>query len=224
MNGLIMNGLTTVRLWDWPVRLVHWVMALLIPALWWTAEQGMIEQHRILGLTMLQLVVFRVIWGLVGSDTARFTHFVRGPAAILAYLRGRGGDTLGHSPLGALSVMALLTVIGAQLVLGLVAQDEYGLIAGPLNHLISYEQAEAATELHKTLFNAVAAFAGLHILAVLFYQFAKRTNLIGPMLTGRKQVQAGTPQPRLAGWRTQVIALALAAAIVGWIAAGAPPS
>jgi cytochrome b len=214
----------TVRLWDWPVRLVHWGMVLLIPAMWWTAKQDFLEQHRVLGLTLLALIVFRLIWGMFGSETARFSYFLRGPKAVVAYLRGASGETLGHNPLGGWSVAVLLLLISAQLALGLVAQDEYAIVAGPLNHLVSYETAEAATEWHEALFNGIAALIALHILAVLFYQFGKRRNLIGPMLTGRKAVAATTAQPHLAGKWTAWVALLVALAIAGWIAAGMPPT
>jgi cytochrome b len=199
-------------------------MALLIPAMWWTAEEGFLEQHRIMGLILLALVIFRLIWGVCGSETARFSRFVRGPKAVLAYLRGEGGAALGHNPLGGWSVAALLLVVSAQMSLGLIAQDEYAIVAGPLNHLVSYETAEAATELHEALFNGVAALIALHIAAVLFYQLRKRNNLIGPMLTGRKPVPVGTAQPRQAGTRAAVLALLAAIAIAGWIALGAPPT
>jgi cytochrome b len=214
----------TVRVWDRAVRLIHWSMAVLIPALWWTAEEGYLEQHRVLGLILLALILFRLIWGVVGSATARFASFLRGPQAIGAYLRGQGHTPLGHNPLGGWSVAALLGLIGVQLSLGLIAQDEYAVVAGPLNHLVAYDTAQAATELHEAVFNGIAALIALHIAAVLFYQFGRRTNLIGPMLTGRKSVPLDTPQPREAERITVLIALVAAIAIAGWIAAGAPPS
>jgi cytochrome b len=219
-----MAAAVTVRVWDWPVRLIHWSLVALIPALWCTAEEGHLEQHRVLGLILLALVLFRLIWAFAGSATARFGSFLRGPRAILTYLRGDQPMALGHNPLGGWSVAALLLLICIQLGLGLIAQDEYAVVAGPLNHLVAYETAEAATELHEALFNGIAALIALHIAAVLFYQFGKRTNLIGPMLTGRKIVPVDTPQPREAGRNTALIALVAAIAIAGWIAAGAPPS
>jgi cytochrome b len=214
----------TIRLWDWPVRVCHWGMVLLLPALWWTAEEGDLELHRRLGLTMLLLVTFRLIWGLAGSQAARFASFLRGPGTVLAYLRGKMPAPLGHNPLGGWSVAALLGILSLQLGLGLVAQDEYADVTGPLNHLVSYETGAAATEWHEALFNGILALVAVHIVTVLFYQFARRTNLIGPMLTGRKAVDPSTAQPRLAGKYVPWIALAAALAMTGWIATGAPPS
>lgn len=213
-----------VRLWDWPVRLTHWGFALLLPALWWTAEEGDIETHRKLGIALLFLVLLRLIWGLVGSDPARFARFVKGPGAVLAYLRGEQAAPLGHNPLGGWSVAALLAVLSVQLGLGIFAQDEYGLVAGPLNHLVSYETAEMVTEWHETFFNVILAFVALHLMAVTFYTVVRQSDLIGPMLTGQKEVDGDTQQPRMAARRTALLALISAAALTAWIAAGAPPS
>lgn len=217
------TGAMTIRLWDAPVRLIHWGMALLVPALWWTAEEGEMERHRTLGLVMLFLILVRLIWGFVGSDPARFTHFVRGPRAIADYLAGRVAAPPGHNPLGALSVMAMLALIVGQLSLGLIAQDEYGIVTGPLNFLVSAETGEWATEIHHMLFNGIVAFVALHVATVLYYQLVRRSNLIGPMLTGRKAVPSGTAEPRRAGAIALVIALVFAAAVTGWIVNGAPP-
>lgn len=213
-----------IRLWDWPVRICHWAIALLVPAMWWTAEEGDIERHRQLGLALLFILLFRLIWGVVGSEPARFANFVRGPAAVIAYLRGEPGGRPGHSPLGALSVVALFVLLLTQIGLGLMAQDEYGLVAGPLNHLVSYDTAEALTELHELLFNILAAVIGVHIAAVLFYTLVKRDNLITPMLSGYKRVAEGTAQPRMATLGVAIVVLAIVGAIVAWIAAGAPPT
>lgn len=213
-----------VHLWDWPVRLAHWGFVLLLPMLWWTAEEGDIETHRRLGIALLFLLLLRLIWGLFGSDPARFARFIKAPRAVLAYLRGAQAPPLGHSPLGGWSVAALLAVLSIQLGMGLVAQDEYGLVAGPLNHLVSYETAEMITEWHEAFFNAILAFIALHLIAVLFYTMVRHSALIGPMLTGQKEVEDDTPQPRMAPWHTALLTLIAAAALTAWIAAGAPPS
>src|SRR5690349_24353754 len=104
-----------VRVWDLPTRLVHWLLVLLVPFSWWTAESGRLEWHRWSGYGLLGLVLFRVYWGFFGSSTARFSRFVRGPRAIVAYLRGRLPASVGHNPLGALSVLALLGLLIAQI-------------------------------------------------------------------------------------------------------------
>src|SRR5687768_2369014 len=111
-----------IRLWDLPVRLVHWAFVLLLPALWWTAEEGEIEWHRRLAYMMLALLLFRLLWGFFGSATARFSQFVKGPAGILSYLRDRPGPrVVGHNPLGGWSVLLLLGLLATQVALGLFA-------------------------------------------------------------------------------------------------------
>src|SRR4051794_18611755 len=101
----------SVRVWDLPTRLVHWAMAALIPWSWWTAHHDQLERHRLSGYLLLGLLLFRLIWGFAGSDTACFAAFVRGPAAIRRYLRGEAPASPGHNPLGALSVVALLAAL-----------------------------------------------------------------------------------------------------------------
>src|SRR5205085_10860980 len=95
----------TVRIWDLPVRLFHWAVVLLVPALWATHEWDLLDTHILLGEIMLGLVFWRLLWGVLGSSTARFAAFVRGPGAVLRYLKG-GGKAFGHNPLGGWSVVA----------------------------------------------------------------------------------------------------------------------
>jgi cytochrome b len=219
------NGAVSVRLWDLPVRLVHWSFVGLMPALWWTAEKGNIKLHLTLGLVMLGLVVFRVLWGLFGSSTARFSGFVRGPAAIRAYLaKGHDGPpVVGHNPLGALSVLGLLGLLSAQVALGTVAQDTDAVNSGPLNHLFSYDTAVLASNLHGLGFNLILALIGLHIGAIVYYRVIKRDNLITPMVTGRRAYDVPVDAPRIAPlWRALIVAL-VAAAVAVWISWGVPP-
>jgi cytochrome b len=201
-----------VAVWDWPVRLVHWSLVPLVAFSWWSAEYGDMQWHIRSGLAIFVLLVFRLIWGLVGSSTARFGQFVRGPGAVLGYLRGKVAAPLGHSPLGALSVVALLLVLSAQVGLGLVASDTDGLDAGPLSHLVSWDAAEWAGDTHETLFNAVLALVALHIAAIVYY-LARRQNLVTPMLTGSKPGDGEGLRPAPA-WRA-FAALAVALAL-GW--------
>lgn len=211
-----------IRLWDWPVRLVHWAFVLLIPAMWASAEFGQMEVHRLLGYGALFLLLFRLYWGVVGSATARFTSFVRGPAAIARYVRS-GITVIGHNPLGALSVVGLLGLLGVQIGLGLFAQDTDGEFAGPLARLVNYETSSTAGDWHELVFNGLLVMIGLHVAAILFYAFGKRDNLVRPMLTGRKRVAAGTVEPAAGSPAHALIGVILSAAITGWMAAGTPP-
>ncbi|MFT4026317.1 MAG: cytochrome b/b6 domain-containing protein [Novosphingobium sp.] len=212
-----------VKLWDLPVRLVHWSFVALLPALWWTAENGKIDLHLKLGMVMLILVLFRILWGLFGSSTARFASFVRGPVSIARYMSGRlGKPVVGHNPLGALSVVALLLLLLAQTVLGLFASDTDGLAFGPLNFLVGSEVAEKLTGLHHLGFNVILAVVVLHVAAVLFYLTVKRDNLIGPMITGRKRYAVPVAAPKPAAWWRAVLCLVVAWGIAGWAWSGAP--
>lgn len=203
-----------VLVWDRPVRIVHWLLALLIAFAWWTAEEEMLDWHYRAGLAVLGLLVFRIVWGFIGSSTARFSSFVRGPSAILDYLRGRSGFVPGHNPLGALSVIALLATVGLEVGLGLFASDEDGLFVGPLSSLVSEERAETLTELHEDLFDWLVILIGLHVTAILFYLVVKRDNLIGPMLSGRKAVPPGAPAMVPApAWRFFAAAAAAVASV-----------
>lgn len=178
----------------------------------------MLEWHYRTGLAILGLVVFRLAWGVIGSSTARFANFVRGPRRVLDYLRGRGVPFLGHNPLGALSVLALLAMVAVQAGLGLFASDEDGLMPGPLSGLVSDERSEAATELHEALFDWLLILIGLHVAAILFYLVVKRENLVGPMFTGRRPAPPGAPAMVPAPRGRLLAALAIAAATIWLIA------
>ena len=217
---------TPVKLWDVPVRIVHWSFVALLPALWWTAEKGDLDTHVKLGIAMLVLVVFRFLWGIVGSSSARFAHFLRGPITVGRYARslfGREGEPIvGHNPLGALSVVALLLLLGAQVLLGLFAQDTDGLFSGPLNYLVGYDTAEAAREWHELGFNVILAIVVVHVVAVVLYLAVKRDNLVGPMITGRKRYPAAVAAPTMAPLWRLALCLALALGAGWWVWSGAP--
>lgn len=219
-------GLAELKVWDGAVRLVHWSFVLLLPALWGSAEWGNMEVHRQLGIVMLGLVAFRIIWGFLGSETARFASFVAGPARIRDYLRrSRAGEPLaiiGHNPLGAISVLALLGLLAAQVTIGLFTQDVDGLESGPLTKYISYETADAMREWHELGFNLILAMVAVHIAAILFYLVVKRDNLVRPMITGRRAFPGSQAAPVMAPLWRLLLSAALAATFAWWIGAGAP--
>lgn len=212
-----------VPLWDLPTRIVHWLLVVLIAFSWWTAEQHDIERHRWSGYAVLGLLVFRLIWGFVGSSTSRFGGFVRGPRTVLAHVRGQGEKVLGHNPLGGWNVVAMLLLLVAQVGLGLFATDDDGLESGPLNHLVSYDVAERLTDLHELLFNGLLALIALHVAAVLFYLLVRRDNLISPMIRGSREIEAAPATlPSMASpWRA-LIAAVIAFAVMAWVSKGAP--
>lgn len=217
----------TVRVWDLPLRLFHWLLVAAIVAAVATGLLGgnLMDWHGRVGVLIAGLIGFRLAWGLIGSTHSRFVSFVRGPAAIGAYLRGQWHG-LGHNPLGALSVLGLLGVIGLQTAGGLFGNDDIA-FQGPLYGLVSKDTSDWLTGLHRKGFWLVLLLVGLHLAAIAFYTRVKREQLVGPMITGRKQIAATTAavEPRGGGW----IALALALAVgvgTAWVASGrwqAPP-
>jgi cytochrome b len=199
--------MSRIAVWDLPTRAFHWLIVLLVPALWWTGEEHMHDLHLLLGEVALGLILFRLIWGLIGSSTARFAGFVRGPGAILAYLRGARPAGVGHNPLGALSVLALLFLLANAVGLGLFAIDEDGHAPGPLSHLVSYDSARILAERHEQVFWILVGFVGLHVAAILYYLVVRRDNLVTPMVTGaRAAAQGEAPMIAAPAWRFAIAA------------------
>jgi cytochrome b len=208
-----------ILVWDWPTRLIHWLLVLLVFFSWGSAEYGQMELHRYSGYTVLGLLIFRIYWGMFGSETARFARFVKGPATIMNYVRGRADSVrVGHNPLGALSVIVLLGLLITQVTLGVFAVDIDGLESGPLSHLVSFEIGRAFAKWHENVFDALLIFIVLHVAAVLCYLFFKRTNLIGPMITGKKEFASPVnAKPVSASFVRIVIGAAVAGAVVWFI-------
>lgn len=212
-----------VKVWDWPVRVTHWSFAALVPAMWLTAENSLWWWHTRLGVVLLGLLVFRLIWGFVGTRTARFADFVRGPGAVIGYLRGEGAGTIGHSPLAALSVVALLAAMSAQVGMGLFAGDPYDGATGPLNPLVGVATADRLTDWHETFYLAVLGLAALHIAAIAFYTVVLRQRLVKPMVTGERVVEHDEPGTGSVSVPALIFAAVAAAGIAVWIGYGAPP-
>ena len=207
-----------VLAWDLPTRLFHWALVITFAGSWYTAEQGMTEWHERLGLTTLALVVFRLIWGFVGSGTARFGSFVRGPAAAWRYARetvaGRHPSYLGHNPLGGWSVLALLFAMAAQAGMGLFATAEI-LYEGPLYGLVPHETALTLTGRHHLFFDAILVLVAIHVTAVLAYALLLKTDLVRPMVTGWKTMPADSAPERIARTPTWIAAVLFAGCGLG---------
>jgi cytochrome b len=186
--------------WDGPTRWVHWSIAGLFVFSWWSARHHRLPYHRLSGYALLSLLLFRLYWGVVGSATSRFAHFVRGPRIVWRYLRGTYAPAgPGHNPLGALSVIALLGLLFSQVVLGLLSVDVDGLESGPLARLVSFDTGRACASAHGWVFNALLALVGLHLAAVIYHQFIRHQNLIGPMFHPQCGTWVGTTG--VAWWR-----------------------
>jgi cytochrome b len=212
------------RVWDLPTRLFHWSLVLLIGLSWWTAETDQDDLHLWLGYGVLFLLVFRVLWGFLGSSTARFSAFVRGPRAVVEYVRNRFRWPLaGHAPLGALSVLALLALLIVQVGTGLFAMDEDGLFGGPLAYLVGIGTSDTLTELHEELFDWLLILIGLHIAAILVYRLALGRNLLGPMISGKADLPRGMEPMRPATPLVAIVCVLVALAATAWVMLGAPP-
>ncbi len=216
------KNLQPVKVWDLPTRIFHWTLVALMIAQWLTAQNsGAMDYHVWGGYAVLALVLFRLIWGVVGSETARFGAFVRGPGAALAYvkalLRGETPLYLGHNPMGGWSIVAMLILLLVQAGTGLFANDDI-LIEGPLYSWVSKSASDWLTTIHKLNFNLLLAVIAVHISAVLFYLLVKRENLIHPMLSGRKHLSSnliGTAPRMVSPW-LGLAALAVASLAV-WL-------
>jgi len=202
-----------VLIWDAPVRVFHWLMVLSFAGAYLTAESERWRlAHVTLGYTMAGLVVFRVLWGLVGTRHARFSSFVRGPAAIARYLRGLVGGRpehhAGHNPAGALAIIALLGMTLVVTAAGWATYNEFG------GHWLE--------ELHEGAANVMLGLVGVHVAGVLLASWLHRANLIGAMVTGRR---LGSPEDGVrSAWRS--VALLMLVAVMGfwWTQWHAAPS
>ncbi len=198
-----------MRVWDAPTRLFHWAIVLLAVFSYVSVKKEWIELHYLSGYTMLTMLLFRLVWGFIGSETSRFGKFLRSPTEGLRHLKTfhkREPDTeIGHNAAGGWMVLALLGVLAAQAGSGLFAGDPVD-GGGPLMHLVSETTGKQLTRIHVFNFNLILALTGLHVLAVLAYAAVKRHDLVRPMVTGKKRLPANLRQPRFA---SPVLALAV---------------
>jgi cytochrome b len=213
-------NMTTIRLWDLPVRLFHWLLVLAVVGAIVTTKLGgsWMAWHERFGLLVVGLLAFRIVWGFLGSSYARFTRFVRGPGAIMAYLKGRW-QGVGHNPLGALSVLALIGLFGFQAVTGLFANDEIAFY-GPLYPLVSSDLSGTFSGWHRQTEWYLYGLVALHVAAVMFYTHVRKDNLLKPMITGTKVVPQGHADDAKGGGAIAfLVSLVLALAMV-WAASG----
>jgi cytochrome b len=224
-----MNEAPPRRVWDLPVRIVHWLLVIGIAGSYATHKLGVayFRYHLWFGYLVVILAVFRVLWGLVGTRHARFANFLRGPRATGAYLvallRGAAPATPGHNPLGAWMVLFLLLALVAQGVTGLFSNDEI-FNTGPLYGYISDSLSLRLTSWHRRLFDWILIAVVLHVLAVVAHRMLAGHDLIGPMFSGRKPASLVAEHEAIGSSRLWLATLLLAglAATVTWLVLRAP--
>jgi cytochrome b len=206
-----------VQVWDAPTRLFHWALVLLIGFSWLSAEKGWLDQHMLSGEVILTLLVFRIVWGFVGSDSARFSRFLRSPVEAVRHLahlpRREPDEEVGHNAAGGWMVLAMLLLLLAQAGLGLFSNDDV-FTDGPLAGLVGRKMSSQLTGYHARLFNVILAVIALHVLAVITYAVLKRHDLVRPMILGWKRLPERIAPPRLAHPLRAAAVLACAALAV----------
>ena len=209
-----------MRVWDLPTRLFHWALVVLVLACYLTVRFDKLAWHMLCGEAVAALLLWRILWGLFGSETARFRHFLASPIAavrhLLHFTRKEPDTQIGHNAAGGWMVLALLAVLLAQIGTGLFGRNDDDVVEGPLSKLIDAGLSNKVLDLHFLIFNLIEAVVLLHVLAVLAYAAIKGHNLVRPMITGKKRLPAATPSPRMV---SPILASALfaVAALVIWM-------
>jgi cytochrome b len=205
-----------MRVWDLPTRLFHWLIVLLLPASYVSERLNLMDLHMALGLTTMALLLFRVAWGFIGSDTARFGKFLASPLAAfrhLARIGVREPDTeIGHNAAGGWMVLLMLVLLAVQVGAGLCANDGGG-SEGPLAKYVGERWSDRLSLVHEINFKLILAAVALHVTAIVVYAAVKRHNLLRPMITGKKRLPAATRAPRLASPLLALLVLLAAAAV-----------
>jgi cytochrome b len=221
----LMSGMRlSMRVWDAPVRLVHWLLTLLLVFSYLTAQLGWMQLHFLSGYTILSLLLFRIVWGFVGSDTARFSRFIVSPVVGLQHLREftkkEPDNQIGHNAAGGWMVLVLLALLLLQATTGLFSTGEDDpSVAGPLAHLIG-KASDTVSLIHSINFNLILAAVALHVVAIIAYALVKRHDLVRPMVTGKKRLPAATRPPRMASSVLALLVFLCAAGVVALIAIG----
>ena len=201
-----------IFLWDLPTRSFHWLLVVSIVAAVVTGQIGgnLIDWHGKIGILIVSLLVFRLVWGVVGSTYARFAQFFPTPTRVKAYLAGRWQGE-GHNPLGALAVFALLGLLIVQVATGLFANDDIA-FTGPLFELVSKTVSDRLTGLHHLVSDLLIGMVVLHVAAIAYYGHVKKRELLKPMITGWKE-EADGESAKGGGILALLVALCLAGAV-----------
>jgi len=218
-------------IWDWPLRLWHWVFAVAVLGAWITGQWGGFDWrqwHFWFGQAAVGLLIFRLLWGVIGPRHARFTSFLPGPGSLQRYLktlpRRDTPESPGHSPLGAVAVIVILTVLSAQAASGLFITDDI-LYEGPWYVAVGEDTADLASTIHHRLAWPVGVIIVIHLAAIVFYRLFKGQRLTRAMVTGRKSSKRVSSGDAIPSSRTVLALLAIVgvAALTWWLLAIAPP-
>lgn len=202
-----------VKVWDFAVRFFHWSQVLLIAALWFTGEEGLMAQHQLLAYTLVALVVARLIWGIIGSESARFSRFAATPVAAIRYLR-HPVAVAGHNPASFYMIVLLLLLVSIQLVTGLATFDNSYLSDGPLVGVLPASWVEIASDLHSININLLLAAIAVHIVAALWHS-VRLHNVLAVMITG-KDVVTTEQKPKLRNSSGFFVLFAAVLAVLLW--------
>ena len=225
-----MGDKQTRLVWDWPLRLFHWALAVTVIGAWLSGQFGGYDWqdvHSYFGFTALGLLIFRVVWGFAGPRHARFSALIPKLGALANELRDlprRGGsESAGHSSLASLSVVAMLLAVSVQAVSGLFMTDDI-FFDGPWRAMVDSDTAKIFEEAHHTASTIIAVLVGLHVVAITYYRFRKGRRLVGPMIHGRKSASVVSEQDAIAGSRsvTAVVFIAAVAALTWFLIARLP--
>ena len=207
-----------MKVWDLPTRLFHWSLVVLVATSYVSIHEGWIQIHLIAGYVMLGMIVFRLIWGVVGSETARFARFLKSPLAALAHLarmyRREEDREVGHNAAAGWMVIAMLLCLAVQVGSGLCANtDDSFFVNGPLAVYVGSDWSNQLSRLHAYNFDVLLVLIGVHLLAVVAYAVLKRQDLVRPMVTGKKRLPGATRQPRMASPLRAILVIAVAAVV-----------
>jgi len=209
-----------VRVWDLPTRLFHWAIVLLVGFSWLCAQCNWMDWHKLSGYTILTLLLFRLAWGFVGSETARFRQFLGSPVAALRHLahlaRREPDHEVGHNAAGGWMVLGLLLLLAVQVGTGLYANDDI-LTEGPLAETVDKSTSDWLSHIHVVNFRLIEIAVAAHVLAVLTYAVVKRHDLLRPKLTGRKRLPTTLAAPRMANPWLALLLVVFAAGVVAWV-------
>ena len=183
------NANQNIKVWEWSIRVFHWCLPLLIFLLWFSQDQGEMERHFLFGQILLAMLVYRVIWGFIGTPYARFKHFLYGPKAFLAYFKHFFSSNkpryLSHNPMGGFMVLVLMGGVIFQLMTGLFTTDDI-FTFGPLYETVSRSTSAWMSRWHYLFFDGLLVLIGLHLAAILLYKI-RGEGLVKAMFSGKKE-------------------------------------